>query len=144
MAGAACALLLLLTLAACGQPRPHCSFTEAGTCYVVEAGRPSADALHRAREQAEGVWGAGVLSGWTVRLAPATDCSASSDACALLDEREIVIRWVSPCSLALLIHEAGHAAVGDPHHLDPRWAVAAAAMVREEHRCREALDEEDG
>jgi hypothetical protein len=79
------------------------------------------------------IWGAGAeaLNGWKIEFTPyKIPCRDDPcDGCAFMDERRLAVRQWGLCpEQTALIHEIGHAVIGDPEHRDPRWAHYSASL----------------
>jgi hypothetical protein len=129
--------LALLGLAACGSAasRPP-DFFVGGAGVVVDSSAPFAlrpDLPARIESTAEAAlkyWGGSwrVLPGMTITLVGDRHvaCAGAPDAVACYDgdirvstqDAGVDYRCVEETAL---VHEIGHAVIGDPSHLDPRW-----------------------
>ena len=136
--------LILALLAGCAVPQTDCRTTDTievveGICveapstveFPIVDTAPLARQTERALSLAARVWGLepGALTGWTVRyqrgwLACGTTWTYG---CAFPAARLIVAApGPSGCAAGVLIHEVGHALIGDMAHADPRWTEADA------------------
>jgi len=111
-----------------------------GVAVVLETSAPFAGApdfparIESTLAEALGYWGGGWrdLEGSTIVLTdePRVACGASSAALGCRDGRSIRLTVSDPSfgrfacvEQTVLVHEVGHAVVGDPLHLDPRWMM---------------------
>ena len=138
MARWALAIALGSTLvAACGGPPGTPAFAVHDASVVVEtsapfAGQPDfAPRVESTIGTALAYWGGGWqdLAGWTVTLTddPRVPCGAG-EALGCAEGRSIRLTTVDPglggfacVEQTVLVHEIGHAVIGDPLHEDPRW-----------------------
>jgi hypothetical protein len=128
----------LLVAAACGAPPPHVDFVVHRTAVVVEtdatfAQRPDFPArLESTVAAALRHWGGrwDDLAGTTVTLTgdPYVTCGDSTSALGChvgkairLTTRDPGLGSFSCVEQTVLVHEIGHAVIGDPRHDDPRW-----------------------
>jgi len=128
--------LVGLALGGCGEVRDNPDFTIRGAGVVVRTDAPFARApdlparLETTLEAALDYWGGdwANLHGVTVYLegSPWVSCGGSSRSVGCWDG-DIRVSTLDaglpvPCVEATaLVHEVGHAVVGDHGHLDPRW-----------------------
>jgi hypothetical protein len=128
--------LASLALAACGREGPAPDFTVRGTGVVVRtdaAFAASADFPARVEstlDAALAYWGGdwGRLDGVTVTFegAPSVECGGAHGAIGCYDG-DIRVTTRDPSveltcvEQTALVHEVGHAVIGDPDHRDPRW-----------------------
>lgn len=131
------ATLAVLGLAACGTARdPTPDFFVRGVGVVVSSSAPFAQrpdlpqriesTIDAALRYWEGSWL--VLEGSTVTLEGDRHvaCPGSADAIGCYDgnirvsTRDVTFTYYCVEETAL-VHEVGHAVIGDPGHLDPRW-----------------------
>ncbi len=129
-------LSLLALAAACGSPERR-DFDVQGMGVVIDSRAPFATSpdlparLESTVAVALGYWGGGWddLAGLTVTLtdAPSVPCGgAASLGCTEGDEMKVVTAdpgagTVACVEQTVLVHEIGHAVLGDPWHTDPRW-----------------------
>jgi len=127
---------LAAALAGCGELRERLDFTVRGTGVVVRSDAPFARApdlparlestLGAALEYWGGDWAS--LHGATVYLEGSrwVSCGGTSGSVGCWDG-DIRVSTLDagqpvPCVEATaLVHEVGHAVIGDPRHMDPRW-----------------------
>lgn len=122
-------LSLLLVTMGCGGPKPT-------TIYGIDFFAPPEIDLDRARlkrvvEVASQKWGVPILlyAGYTVSftLTPvACGIERSVAGCTFLKDIEVWAQVPDCLEASSLLHELGHASIGDPLHLDPRWRDTAA------------------
>jgi hypothetical protein len=142
--------LALLLAGACAAPEDG-DFSVRETTVVVDSTAPFAvqadlpARMESTLEVALRYWGGSWndLAGFTVTLTDAdrVDCRGVSSALGCTDGRRIRVVTSDPGTGVLdcveqtvLVHEVGHAVIGDPMHLDRRWmafdAVAEALADR--------------
>jgi len=138
-----------LVLSACGKPAPHPDFVIHGTGVVLStdvafAARPDLpDRVATTLQAALDYWGGGWgdLEGRTITLDGAAHvvCQGMTSAIGCFDGD---IR-VSTSDLGVpfscveqtaLVHEVGHAVIGDASHEDPRWMDFEPVALRLGHR----------
>lgn len=148
------ALLVLLALGATGcggsdlawnGDPAACTFVEAGACYVVDSGQPTATAawVARARAEAERVLHApGLLSGYQITLAATRGEGICTIGCNEPMTKAIRLWLPTAEHLSVLVHEAAHEVL-DRDHTDPRWLEVQAAEATFGMLIRAALEDED-
>jgi hypothetical protein len=138
------ASLALASLAACGGPAvPVPDFFVRGAGIVVDSSAPFAlrpDFPARTESTIDAAlkyWGGSwqVLEGRTVTFEGEQHvaCPGSPDAIGCYDgnirvsTRDVAFTYYC-VEETVLVHEVGHAVIGDPDHLDPRWMDFAPVM----------------
>lgn len=139
------AVAALAALAGCGAPQAEPTFRMHGVAVVVASGAPFAHRpdfaarLEGTVATALAYWGGdwSRLEGATLTLVDAATVYCQGAAALGCYDGDISFTTRDPGSgtfscveATVLVHEVGHAAIGDPDHLDPRWmemdAVASA------------------
>ncbi len=137
-AGKSAALLaLLVVLAACGGGSPQPDFVVHGTGVIVQSAAPftkGADFPARIESTVDAAlsyWGGDwkSLEGSTITLEDSqhVHCGSSSDAIGCQDgnirvsTRDPSLGTWDCVEETVLVHEVGHAVIGDTNHTDPRW-----------------------
>jgi hypothetical protein len=128
----------LLLAVACGNPATGRELAVHDTLVVVETSAPfaqQADFPGRVETTigaALAYWGGtwSDLAGFTITItdAPSVACGGSTSALGCQEGRSIRLTTRDPgigtfacVEQTVLVHEIGHAVIGDPHHADPRW-----------------------
>jgi hypothetical protein len=128
----------MLLAGACGGGAAPEVLAVHGAAVVVESAAPFVQApdfparLESTLAEALGYWGGGWrdLDGWTIALTdePRVACGASTAALGCQAGRSIRFTVRDPgagpfacVEQTVLVHEVGHAVLGDPLHQDPRW-----------------------
>lgn len=129
-------IVLLVLVAACGSP-DRSDFDVRGVAVVVDSSAPFATSpdlpgrLESTVAVALDYWGGGWddLAGLTITLvdAPSISCGgAQALGCTRSGAMTVVTADPGAGTFAcveqtVLVHEVGHAVIGDPRHTDPRW-----------------------
>lgn len=136
--GARSAVLALLLAGGCGGAAPPAALAVHGTAVVVDSAVPFAQhpdfpsRLESTMAAALDYWGGdwSDLDGVVIELtdAPHVACGGMDSALGCHEGRSIRLTVRDPSigefacvEQTVLVHEVGHAVVGDPMHLDPRW-----------------------
>jgi len=137
--------VMMCALAACGSPEHRGTPDPVGAAYVgifhgaevyleAESAVSLAD-IERAVHRGLTYWSAadGALDGWRVFFAPrdqvCQDIQTSVTGCCEWNEHRITAAPIDGCATAVGAHEIGHALIGDPGHLDPRWSGAESVTL---------------
>lgn len=136
--GARIALLAALLAGCGGAAAPVPTFTVRGASIVVDSDAPFTqqadfpERLESTLDVALGYWGGGWgdLDEVTITFtdAPHVACGSQGAALGCHEGRDIRLTVRDPgagelacVEQTVLVHEVGHAAIGDPSHRDPRW-----------------------
>jgi hypothetical protein len=131
------AVVVLLVASGCGGAAPT-SLSVHGTTVVIESSAPFVQAadfpgrVESTLSVALDYWGGDWrdLDGTTIVLtdAPRVACGTSTSALGCQEDRSIRLTVRDPAGgqfacieQTVLVHEVGHAVVGDAVHVDPRW-----------------------
>ena len=135
------ALLALLLVGGCGGALPRdepAALDVRGAVVTLDTQAPFARApdfparLESTIDAALAYWGGAwsILEGTSIELTdtPRVPCGGAASALGCQEARSIRLTVQDPSigpfacvEQTVLVHEIGHAVVGDPNHLDPRW-----------------------
>lgn len=144
-AGKRAALIGLVTLAACGEAAlPAPDFAVRGAFVVIRSGAPFVQRpdfparIESTIDAALGYWGGTwqSLEGRTITLygSQYVPCAGTPDAVGCYDgdvrvsTRDVSFTY-SCVEETVLVHEVGHAVIGDLDHTDPRWMDFASLAL---------------